>query len=124
MIARMFAAGSVVAISPSILIRFLSGNALKYYMLVMAALLIGLLGTNNHIGVYITYALVPIASCLYFDPALVVKTGIFSYLIMLWSVYINSRNLYEVVYQGRPRTPPGMRNGRLSGEAHRDEGSL
>ena len=103
MIARMFAAGSVVAISPSILIRFLSDNALKYYMLVMAALLIGLLGTNNHIGVYITYALVPIASCLYFDLALVVKTGIFSYLIMLWSVYINSRKLYEVVYQGRPR---------------------
>ena len=103
MIARMFAAGSVVAISPSILIRFLSDNALKYYMLVMAALLIGLLGTNNHIGVYITYAFVPIASCLYFDLALVVKTGIFSYLIMLWSVYINSRNLYEVVYQGRPR---------------------
>lgn len=99
----LLCAGLLVAISPSILIRFLSDNVLKYYMLIMAALLIGLLGTNNHIGVYITYALVPIASCLYFDPALVVKTGIFSYLIMLWSVYINSRNLYEVVYQGRPR---------------------
>ena len=33
----------------------------------MAAVYIGVLGTNNHIGVYITYALSPIASCLYFE---------------------------------------------------------
>ena len=99
----LLVAGLVIALSPSVLIRFWPDNVIKYYMLIMAALLIGFLGTNNHIGVYITYALVPIVSCLYFDPALVVKTGIFSYMIMVVSIYIDSVSFYEVVYQGRPR---------------------
>ena len=59
------------------LIRFLPDRLLRDYMLFMAAVFIGILGTNNHIGVYITYVLVPILGCLYFEPELVIKTGIF-----------------------------------------------
>lgn len=99
----LLCAGLVIALSPSFLIHFLPDNVTRYYMLGMAAVLIGFLGTNNHIGVYMTYALVPVVSCLYFEPKLVVRTGIFSYVIMLISVYLDSAHLYEVVDQGRPR---------------------
>ena len=99
----LLCAGLVIALSPSFLIHFLPDNVTRYYMLGMAAVLIGFLGTNNHIGVYMTYALVPVVSCLYFEPKLVVRTGIFSYFIMLISVYLDSAHLYEVVDQGRPR---------------------
>lgn len=99
----LLVAGLAIALSPSILISRVSDSFLKYYMLMLAAAFIGVLGTNNHIGVYITYALIPIVSCLYFEPVLVVKTGIFSYIVMIVSVYINSAHLYEVVYLGRSR---------------------
>lgn len=96
-------AGLITAISPSILMHYASDRFMKYYMLIMAAVFIGVLGTNNHIGVYITYALIPVASCLYFDPKFVLRMSVFSYIIMLVSVYIGSAYKYEVVYQGRVR---------------------
>lgn len=97
-------AGLIIALSPSILIRYLSDNMMRYYMIILATIFIGVLGTSNHIGVYITYALVPIYSCLYFEPAFTVKSSILAYISMVISVYINSASKYEVVYQGRPRT--------------------
>ena len=96
-------AGLIITLSPSILIHYLSDNAMRYYMIILAAIFIGVLGTNNHIGVYITYALVPVYSCLYFEPAFTVKSSILAYISMVISVYINSASKYEVVYQGRPR---------------------
>lgn len=96
-------AGLVITVSPSLLIRYLPDHVMKYYMLIVLALFIGGLGTNNHIGIYISYALVPVFSCLYFEPKLVAEASVFSYLVMAVSVYINSAGKYEVVYQGRPR---------------------
>ncbi len=93
----------IIAVTPGILIRFLPDRLLRDYMLFMAAVFIGILGTNNHIGVYITYVLVPILGCLYFEPELVIKTGIFSYLVMVAAVYINSAGTYDVLYLGRSR---------------------
>ena len=92
----------IIAVTPGILIRFLPDRLLRDYMIFMAAVFIGILGTNNHIGVYITYVLVPILGCLYFEPELVIKTGIFSYLVMA-AVYINSAGTYDVLYLGRSR---------------------
>lgn len=96
-------AGLIIALSPSILIHYLSDNVMRYYMIILVAVFIGVLGTNNHIGVYITYALVPIYSCLYFEPAFTVKSSILAYISMVISVFINSASKYEVVYQGRSR---------------------
>lgn len=77
---------------------------MRYYMIILVAVFIGVLGTNNHIGVYITYALVPIYSCLYFEPAFTIKSSILAYICMVVSVYINSATKYEVLYQGRLRS--------------------
>ena len=96
-------AGLVTAISPSILIHFLPDHVMKYYMLVMAAVFIGILGINDHIGIYISYVLVPLLSCLYFEPDFVVKTEIFSYVVMSASLYFGSFYKYEVVDLGMSR---------------------
>lgn len=92
--------GLITSISPIILIKFMPDNFMKYYMLIMLSVLIGLLGTSNNIGVYITYALVPIMSCLYFEPALILQSSIISYIIMTVAVYINSAGKFEVIYEG------------------------
>lgn len=100
----VFIAGLLLSISPSVLRYILPEGAQKYYMLGMAAIFIGILGTSNHIGIYITYILVPVLSCLYFEPYLVVESSIFSYIFMLIALYINSAGKYEVVAMGMSRT--------------------
>lgn len=96
-------AGLVTAISPSLLIRVLPDHVLKYSTLVMAAVFIGILGINDHIGIYISYVLVPLLSCLYFEPDFVVKTGVFSYAVMAVSLYFGSFYKHEVLDLGMPR---------------------
>lgn len=96
-------AGLLLSTTPNLLIRYLPDNVMKYYMLILVSIFIGILGTSNHIGVYITYILVPVFSCLYFEPYLVIKMGIFSYIVMAISVYVNSARTYEVLYMGMPR---------------------
>lgn len=92
--------GLIVTITPSILIHVLSDNAMKYYMMIILSVFIGVLGTNNHIGIYMTYALVPIFSCLYFEPHFTQKMSIFAYIVMIIAVYYNSATKFDVVYLG------------------------
>lgn len=96
-------AGLVITVSPIILIRFCSDTFMKYYMLIALAVFIGVLGTNNRIGIYMTYALVPIFSCLYFDPKFTVRTSVIAYIAMIAALYVNSATKYEVIYEGRDR---------------------
>lgn len=95
--------GLFVSVAPKLLIGRLPENVMKVYMMTTGAVFIGLIGTNAHIGIYITYALMPIFSCLYFDPSFVLKTCAFSYVTMLLSLFVRSKTMLEVVYQGRPR---------------------
>lgn len=95
--------GLFVSLSPKLFAHVLPDNFLKYYMLISASVFIGMMGTNEHIGIYITYALVPIMSCLYFEESTVVAASVISYLVMLFSVYIHSASMPEVIYEGYAR---------------------
>lgn len=95
--------GLILCLAPQILIQYLLEKFMKYYMLISAAVFISILGANKNIGIYITYALVPLMSCFYFEPPLVLKASVFSYVLMILSVYISSADMAEVLYQGRPR---------------------
>ena len=96
-------AGLIITVSPSLLIKKLPDKILRNYMLIALSVFIGVLGTNNHIGIYITYALVPIFGCLYFDPKFTRGICIFSYFVMAAALYVNSADKYEVLYEGRSR---------------------
>lgn len=94
-------AGTFVTVSPYVLLKLNVNNRfLKYYMLMMMSILIGVLGTTNAIGIFLTFLLVPIVSCLYFEKKLTYFATIFSYLVMVGSVYINSAGKLEVTYLG------------------------
>ena len=62
---------------------------LKYYMTIAISILIGTLGCFNDVGIYITFILAPIASCLYFDPKFTAITTCISYMVMVGAVSIN-----------------------------------
>ena len=85
--------GLFVSVAPKLLIGRLPENVMKVYMMATGAIYIGVIGTNAHIGIYITYALMPIFSCLYFDPPFVLKTCAFSYVTMLLSLFVRSKTM-------------------------------
>ena len=95
--------GLPVCLLPKLLIRVLPDRAMQYLMMVSAALFIGIIGADKNIGVYITYILVPLLSCLYFEPVFVLRSSALCYAVMLLSLYAASAELPEVLYQGRPR---------------------
>lgn len=88
-----------ITTAPYILLKLnVSDVFLKYYMLIGVSAFICSVGTNNGIGIYITYALVPIFSCLYFDKKFTIIIGIISYLSMVIGVYFNCAGKLEVKY--------------------------
>lgn len=96
-------AGLFVTITPKLFIRFMPDKFMKYYMLVSTSVFIGVIGTDRHVGIYITYILIPIMSCLYFEPRFICEMGVFSYVTMVVSLYFCSPTMNEVLYLGRPR---------------------
>lgn len=88
-----------VTTAPYVLLKLnVSDVFLKYYMLIGVSAFICSLGTNNRIGIYITYVLVPILSCLYFDKKFTLSIGCISYLSMVIGVYFNCGGRLEVRY--------------------------
>ena len=94
-------AGLTLGISPRLLIHHLSDSAFKHYVLIALAVFIGVLGTTSKIGIYITFILAPLFSCLYFEPKLVLRTSALSYGIMVIAMYYNTATRAEVLYGGR-----------------------
>lgn len=93
--------GIPTLISPLILCFFkVPDKFLKYYMSVAMSVLIGMFGCFNDIGIYITFVLVPVASCLYFDVYYTMFCSVFSYIVMVISVYLNSAGRLEITYLG------------------------
>ncbi|MBQ2406942.1 MAG: response regulator [Lachnospiraceae bacterium] len=91
--------GFLTTLSPVLLYKLkVNDTFLKYYMLIITSVLIGLLGCFNGIGIYITYVLVPILSCLYFDKKFIFKIGIISYFTMMFGVYFNTAGKMEIRY--------------------------
>lgn len=93
--------GYLTTLSPAILYLLkVPDDFLKYYMSVMMTIFISALGCYNGIGIYITFVLVPVSSCLYFERTYTVICSVISYIMMCLSVYINSAGKYEVIYMG------------------------
>ena len=94
-------AGFMACCMPFILSKIgVPDNFLKYYIHISVSILIGLMGMNNSVGIYITFILVPIISCLYFDRRFTLIIGWISYCTMTLAVYVNCAGKMEVVYRG------------------------
>ena len=62
-----------------------------YFTLFIIEVLISFLGSNAQVNTYISCALVPFISCLYFNPKLTVSVNIFSYIGLLVSLWVKSQ---------------------------------
>lgn len=65
--------------------------AIKYYIVVTTELLVFMLTINESFEPFISYALVPLISCVYFDRRFCLRTSAFSYVLMIISVIIRAQ---------------------------------
>lgn len=65
-----------------------------YFTLFCLEILVSFLGSNARVNTYISCALVPFISCLYFNPKLTLSVNIFSYIGLLVSLWFKSQSAY------------------------------
>ncbi len=93
--------GSFCTVSPFVLSKFIDNQKfLKYYILLCVILLTSTLGTEYYVGVYMTFMVAPIISCMYFDKALTSKTILLAYLGYLVSYYFRAMETRDRLYPG------------------------
>lgn len=65
-----------------------------YQGLTITSIFVSFLGSNHKVGIYISYALVPFLSCLYFNKKATIYSCIFGFLCMLASLWGKAQVLY------------------------------
>ena len=86
--------GCVFTITPTILKKMgVSTVVLKYCSVVMLSLVIAIMGTNAHVGIYITYILALAISCLYFDVQFTGRIAVIGYIGMVAAVFIRAHSV-------------------------------
>ncbi len=73
-------------------------RVLKYVSILAVSLLVMLLGGNSAIGIYMTYALAMLFSCLFFDKKFTMQISVSSYFFLLISLFLRSRNVQQIEY--------------------------
>lgn len=69
-------------------------NIAMYFGMIFSAIMLGILGTNPHIGIYISYALVIFLSCLYYNTKITLSMSIICYFTMVGSLFLKSENRF------------------------------
>lgn len=86
--------GLVCTISPTILLKCRVNTLfLKNYSIIAVAVLISIMASNSHVGIYMTYCLALAFSCLFFDKKLTKRTALIGYPLLVAAVYMRSGNV-------------------------------
>ena len=69
---------------------------IKYYCLVVLEVVIGIISTNAQSSIYMTYAIAPIVSCVYFDKLLTRRISFFGYFMMIVGLVFRANGVSEL----------------------------
>ena len=95
----IFVVGIFCTLSPLLLSRFVKNQTfMKYYTLLCIITVVSVLGTEYYVGIYITYIIAPIASCLYFDKKFTARILSISYVAFLISYFFRSFQIRDHLY--------------------------
>lgn len=98
-IVLIFVIGVFCTLSPLFLSMFVKNQTfMKYYTLLCIITVVSVLGTEYYVGIYITYIIAPIVSCLYFDKKFTAKILTISYIAFLISYYFRSFQIRDHLY--------------------------
>lgn len=85
------AIGCVCTITPTVLYRTkISGTKQKYIDVISVAVVVMILGTEYHVGIYMTYALAMALSCMFFDKKFTQQISIISGILLAVALFFRS----------------------------------
>lgn len=91
--------GCVCTIGPSVLQKLgVPAGKMKYISVLAVGFVIMLLGGNSAIGIYMTYGLAMLFSCMFFDKKFTLRIAIVSYFFLIASLYLRSLNVRQIEY--------------------------
>lgn len=83
--------GVFCTVSPMVLYKLKApAGFIKYYSIIAVAAVIALMGSNSHVGIYMTYVLALALSCLYFDKKFTAFAAVVGFVALAISVWFRS----------------------------------
>lgn len=94
------AIAAVVTIGPGIAYKMNTPiHVMKYITTFALAGLISIMATNAALGIYMTYAFAMVFSLFYYDKRFTIKVSIFSYILLVISLYFRSLDVQQIEYE-------------------------
>ncbi len=91
--------GCICTLGPGIAKRAgLPSKIMKYVSVLCVGAIVMLLGGNSAIGIYMTYGLAMLFSCMFFDKKFTKQISVISYFLLVISLYLRSRNVLQIEY--------------------------
>lgn len=98
-LAVLSAIGCVCTLGPTLLQRAgVPVKVMKYISVLAVGFIVMLLGGNSAIGIYMTYGLAMLFSCMFFDKKFTLRIAIISYFFLLVSLFLRSQNVRQIEY--------------------------
>ncbi|MDD6037086.1 MAG: methyl-accepting chemotaxis protein [Lachnospiraceae bacterium] len=89
----------VVIVGPTVALKLnVPIGAMKYISVLALGGLVALMATDSTIGIYMTYALAMVFSIFYFDKRFTLRVSIFSYVLLVGSLYFRSLNVQQIEF--------------------------
>ena len=99
-LAVLSAIGCVCTIGPAVARKAgVPVRIMKYVSILAIALIIMLLGGNWTVGIYMTYGLAMLFSCMFFDKKFTTQIAIISYFFLVASLFLRSRDIPQIEYE-------------------------
>ncbi len=91
--------GCICTLGPGVLKKAgLPARIMKYVSVLSVGVIVMLLGANSAIGIYMTYGIAMLFSCMFFDKKFTKQISVISYFLLVLSLYLRSRNVLQIEY--------------------------
>lgn len=98
-LAVLSAIGCVCTLGPTVLQKLgVPVKVMKYVSVLAVGFIVMLLGGNSAIGIYMTYGLAMLFSCMFFDKKFTLRIAFISYFFLLASLFLRSQNVQQIEY--------------------------
>ncbi len=92
--------GCVCTIGPTILRKLgVPVKVMKYVSVIAVGIVVMIMGGNPGIGIYMTYGLAMLFSCMFFDKKFTLKIAVITYFMLVASLYLRSRTVAQIEYE-------------------------
>lgn len=98
-LAVLSAIGCVCTVGPTFLQRTgVPVRVMRYVSVLAVGFIVMLLGGNSAIGIYMTYGLAMLFSCMFFDKKFTLRIAAVSYVFLLISLFLRAQNVQQIEY--------------------------